>query len=392
MPHVDLQLSDRSYRVAIEPGALRRVGSIAREHAPSPRCAVLVDDAVAGTHGATAIDALRAAGFEPLVHELRASEKEKSLEATTGAYRAMLAAGLDRKCPVIAVGGGIVGDVAGFVAATYLRGVPFIQIPTTLLAMVDASVGGKTGVNFPLPGSPGEPDVGAAADAALGKNLIGAFWQPRAVVIDPETLRTLPERHLRCGLAECVKHGILRDASLFDFIDANAAAILALEQQVLTTLIERSVAIKARIVEADEREAGVRALLNLGHTFAHAIEPIVELDLHHGEAVAIGMVAAARCALHAGSIDAGDVDRIARLLASLQLPTRLPKPVDAHGLLRAMTYDKKTEGGRFRLILPEMIGRARIAEDVPANLIVHAWRDAGASADDTASSVETSGG
>jgi 3-dehydroquinate synthase len=289
-------------------------------------------------------------------------------------YTAMLAFRLERQGPVVALGGGIVGDVAGFAAATWLRGVPLVQVPTTLLAMVDAAIGGKTGVNHPLPPDP-------AGRRELGKNLIGAFWQPRAVVVDPLVLRTLPERDFRCGLAECIKHGLLADAGLLSFIEARLQGIIELDTETLTELIARGAQIKVAIVQEDEREAGRRALLNLGHTFAHVIEPIEALDLRHGEAVAIGICVAARCARETGRLARDDEKRISDLLGRAGLPTRLPRPIDAQRLIDGMGYDKKVARGRLRLVLPIAPGRAEIVDDVPEEAIICAWHAVGATAD-----------
>ncbi|MHC5004129.1 MAG: 3-dehydroquinate synthase, partial [Planctomycetota bacterium] len=279
----------------------------------------------------------------------------------------LLAGRMQRSSPVVALGGGIVGDVAGFAAATYLRGVPVVQVPTTLLAMVDAAIGGKTGVNHPLP-----------AGSGLGKNLIGAFWQPSAVLADPEVLRTLDERHLRCGLAECIKHGVIAEPGLFELIEQRVDELRVDAVALLEELVLRAAAVKATIVARDVRESGVRALLNLGHTFAHVIEPIADLDLHHGEAVSIGMCAAARCAERTGRLGAADRERIEGLLAQAALPVRLSRPVPAGRLIAAMMFDKKVAKDRLRLVLPTAIGAATVVDDVPRAVIDAAWSDVGA--------------
>ena len=214
----------------------------------------------------------------------------------------------------------------------------------------------------------------------MGKNLIGAFWQPRAVVVDPLVLRTLPARDSRCGLAECIKQGVLASAGLLSFIEARLKGITELDTETITELIARSAQIKVAIVQEDEREAGRRALLNLGHTFAHVIEPIEALDLRHGEAVAIGICAAARCAHETGRLARDDEKRISDLLGMAGLPTRLPQPIDAPRLIDAMGYDKKVAHGRLRLVLPTALGRAEIADDVPREAVVSAWHAVGATA------------
>jgi 3-dehydroquinate synthase len=283
-------------------------------------------------------------------------ERHKTLETVRGVYDTLLAARLERRSPVIALGGGVVGDTAGFAAATYLRGVPFVQCPTSLLAMVDASVGGKVGVNVPQ-----------------GKNLIGAFYQPMAVVVDPLVLQTLPPRELRCGLAECVKHGVIRDPGLFDWIEERVARIQAIDPAVMTELVARNVAIKARVVEEDEKESGVRAHLNFGHTFAHAIEATSGYGtIEHGEAVALGMAAATQLAVDLGRCDAALLARLTALLEKIGLPTRAELAATEE-LLAAMRLDKKVKAGRMRLVLPDRLGAVSIVEDAPEDAVRAAW-------------------
>jgi 3-dehydroquinate synthase len=376
MRAIDVELPGTHYRILVEEGLLGRLGAITASVAPHERALLAIDAGIAGSHGRTARDALAAAGYDVAVQEIVAEEQRKTLATVSAIYERMLASRLERRSPVVAVGGGVVGDVAGFAAATYLRGVPLVQVPTTLLAMVDASIGGKTGVNFPLPAD--------GDGATLGKNLIGAFWQPAAVVADPRALLTLEARDLRCGLAECVKHALLAEAGgaiaggLLAWIEANADAIGSLDLAVLTDLIERGARVKVGFVVEDEREAGRRALLNLGHTFAHAIEPIEELDLRHGEAVAIGLCAAAWCAVREGHLGEAAARRTTALLERLGLPTRLPRPIDANRLVRAMRYDKKVAGGRIRLVLPTASGGASVFADVAPGAIIAAWRAVGA--------------
>lgn len=369
MRSLNVNVPGRSYSVRVDRGLLERLGELVQAVVPHERAMLAVDAAIAETHGDVAASALRAAGADLAVFPIEAAETHKTLQTVQKMYDVMLAAPLERGSPVIALGGGVVGDVAGYAAATYMRGVPLVQVPTTLLAMVDASIGGKTGVNHPRP------------DGLLGKNLIGAFWQPAAVFADPDVLRTLDARDLRCGLAECVKHGVLGDAELLAMLGEQIESISHADPDVMEDLIERSARIKIAIVEADEREQGQRALLNLGHTFAHAVEPMRELDLRHGEAVAIGLVAAARCAHAAGRLEASDADAIETLLAALGLPTRLPRPIDLEQVMRAMHSDKKVTGGRIRLVLPTALGAAVIADDVPPSLVEAAWRQVGAAPD-----------
>jgi len=350
-----VQLPHHQYEIAVESGALARVGAIVRALAPAGRCAVF-SDARVETHRAAVCESLRRADYEVVQAVVPSGEENKNLATVARLYDVLLDARLERRSPLIAVGGGVTGDTAGFVAATYLRGLPFVQCPTTLLAMVDSSVGGKVGVNVPQ-----------------GKNLIGAFYQPIAVIADPLVLRTLPARELRCGLAECIKHGVLGDESLFVFIEERLERILALDAPTIAELVRRNVEIKAAVVMADERESGVRAHLNLGHTFGHAVEATAGYGvLLHGEAVALGLIAAATVATRMRLCDSTVAPRIARLIERAGLPTRAALPAD-QVLLESMQLDKKVQDGRIRFVLPSRIGAAVLRDDVPAADIAAAW-------------------
>jgi 3-dehydroquinate synthase len=292
----------------------------------------------------------------PAVHIVPDGEQFKTLETWQGILDRLVALKARRDAVILALGGGVVGDISGFAAASYMRGVRFVQAPTTLLAQVDASVGGKTGVNHPE-----------------GKNLIGAFHQPAAVVIDSATLETLPAREFRAGLAEVVKYGALGDPEFFDWLEAHAGAINNRDAEALDYLIARSVTNKARIVAEDEKEAGVRALLNLGHSFAHAIEAETDYrEFLHGEAVAIGMVTAARLSENRGLAPPGTADRLARLLAGFGLPVTIRRDLAIDGLERAMQLDKKAVASGLRLILLDAIGRARVDAESTQQEIVTA--------------------
>jgi len=357
MATLELDLPAQRYAITIEPGLLDSIGERVRAVAPHEKAALLVDEHVEPTHGRLAARSLHAAGFSTPVALVPSGETNKTL----GTYRELLAvllnAGLERKSPVVALGGGLTGDVAGFVAATYLRGVPLIQCPTTLLAMVDASVGGKTGVNMPQ-----------------GKNLVGAFHQPHLVAIDVDTLKTLPERELRNGLAECIKHGMIRDSELFAWIEQNLDAILALDPPTLCELVERNVRIKAAVVAEDEKEAGVRAHLNFGHTFAHAIEAVTQYGVyHHGEAVALGMLAATHRAVEARRVDRALLERLHALLARVGLPTAAPNLPPSVALVKAMMSDKKVSGGQIRLILPDRLGAVSIVGEDSHRALIDAF-------------------
>lgn len=356
MGTVTLTLPQHRYDIHVEGDAIDRLGELVRQVAPHGRCALLADRMVFDRCGARAEKALRAAGYRVTAHAFDSGETHKTLATVAQLYDVLLRDKLERRSPVIALGGGVTGDMVGFVAATYLRGVPFVQCPTTLLSMVDASVGGKVGFNVPQ-----------------GKNLIGAFYQPAAVVIDPKTLQTLPPRELRCGLAECVKHALLGDAELFTWIEAHLDRILALDVSVLGELIERNVRIKARIVMADEKEQGIRAWLNLGHTFAHAIEATTGYgEIFHGEAVGLGLIAAAWLSIERRHCDAAVLPRLQALLQRIGLPQRVELPPRAK-LMEAMTYDKKAQDGNLRLILLDALGQARIDGDVDLAAVERAW-------------------
>jgi 3-dehydroquinate synthase len=268
-----------------------------------------------------------------------------------GVYDSFLSAKIERSTPVLALGGGVVGDMTGFAAATLLRGLPFVQIPTTLLAMVDASIGGKTGVNH-----------------AAGKNLIGAFHQPIAVLIDPQTLSTLPPRELRSGLAECIKHDVIRDLRGFGNLEFDIDLALKLDMGYLADLVAHNVAIKARVVEKDPLERGERAHLNFGHTFGHAIESVSGYQYSHGEAVALGMAAAAYVSRELGLIDEPSRRRIVKLIEKAELPSHGLK-LDVQAVLAAMAFDKKVAGGKIRLVLLQGIGQAFVRSDVPPHLL-----------------------
>ncbi|MEE8459703.1 MAG: 3-dehydroquinate synthase [Phycisphaerales bacterium] len=365
---IHVALGDTAYDVIIEPGLLSRLGELVAGLGDRPAAVLAVDQQIQKTHGAAADRSLRDAGFTPTLVVLKADESHKTLETVQGMYEQMLAGPVrpTRDSPVVALGGGIVGDTAGFAAATFQRGLPLVHVPTTLLAMVDASIGGKTGVNFTLPGG------------GLGKNLIGAFWQPRAVLIDPMVLGTLGERDLRCGLAECVKAAIIADAPLLEYLSDRVSEILALDTSTLVDLIERCVRIKVAIVCADERETGRRALLNLGHTFAHAIEAQQHLGLRHGEAVSIGLAAAMECGVRTDRMNDADRGRVTRLLEKIGLPVALPQPVPLGDVTHAMQFDKKVVGGKARLIIPEGLGMASIRDDVPEEVVNAAWVSVGA--------------
>ena len=364
---VPVSLGERSYDINIGSGILPELGSQVRNIIPCSKYFFVLDDNIETTHG---VEAMLGFSEETNAYSMTALESNKTIDSVRSIWSAMLEHGCDRYCPLIAVGGGLVGDVGGFAAATFMRGVPLIQVPTTLLAMVDASIGGKTGVNLTVERSDDS--------SVLGKNLAGSFWQPSLVVADVETLKTLDDRQFRCGLSECVKHAMLGHEDLMNFIQNNVDDIIARKSTTMIEIVSRSAEIKAEVVSKDERESGSRALLNLGHTFAHAIEPLPELSLFHGEAVSIGLCAAVSCAEATGLLNAEVADRTREILTLLGLPTRLPVPVRIGELIHLMKRDKKTMNAAIRLVLPSQ-GGATMVDEVDESAIGLAWASVGAS-------------
>jgi len=345
MRTINVELGSRTYPIEISNGLLETIGERVASLGFSGKVALVTNPTVYDFYGDRVVKSLSAAGLEAVVIKVPDGEEYKNLQEVSAVYDAMVDNRMERNSPVIALGGGVIGDMAGFVAATYLRGVPFIQVPTTLLAQVDSSVGGKTGVNHPR-----------------GKNLIGAFYQPRAVFIDPWTLHTLEPRDLRTGLAEVVKYGVIWDADFFAFLEANAESLLQPGSDELTRAIERSCEIKAEVVSNDETEQGRRAILNFGHTFGHAIEALSGYGTWtHGEAVAMGMVLAAEFSSLLGLCKARDEDRIKGLLRALSLPVERPD-IDSDAYIGSMRLDKKVVGGHLRFVLVTEIGSVVIKE------------------------------
>jgi 3-dehydroquinate synthase len=354
---LDVALGERRYPIHIGAGLLSRAGELLAGIA-SPRMVVVTNAAVAAHHLAPLRDGLSARGAAVDVVLVPDGEAHKSWATLQDIVTRLLELRAERGTTLIALGGGVIGDLTGFAAAIYLRGVPFVQVPTTLLAQVDSSVGGKTGINHPL-----------------GKNMIGAFWQPRAVLIDTDCLRTLPPRELRAGLAEIIKYGAIRDSAFFRWLEDTATRLTAGDPDALSHAIFESCRIKAEIVGADERESGERALLNFGHTFGHAIEAAKGYGAWlHGEAVAAGMVIASRLSSRVCGLSARDADRVAQLVSSCGLPVTAPEIPFARWL-ELMGRDKKVADGAMRFILLESLGRATIrsgiAEDQLAAAIAH---------------------
>lgn len=360
--HVNLQ--ERSYDIVITSNRLATIGSSINDwfatrfpgHSGT-RKALVVTDVNVTPHARTVAGSVRQAGWDVHLAEVPSGETSKSFGVLQSLYDRMVELKADRMTSVIAVGGGVVGDLAGFLAASYTRGVPFIQVPTTLLADVDSSVGGKVGINHPA-----------------AKNMIGAFYQPLGVFIDTAVLSTLPDREYRAGLAEVIKYGVILDSDFFDYLEANVANINARDPAVLRHLIARSCELKAYVVEQDEYErTGLRAVLNYGHTFGHAFEALAGYgELLHGEGVSIGMPYASRLAERLGRIDASVTARQERLLQAVQLPIRLPTNCRFANsdILDKMRLDKKTVGGQLRFVLPSRLGHVETVKGVPESEVV----------------------
>jgi 3-dehydroquinate synthase len=347
MKTLHVELGDRRYPLYIGPGLLGQA-ELLRPHIAGRQVLVVSNTTVAPLYLERTCAALQGLRYEAVI--LPDGERYKTLETLDAVFTALLEKRFDRYCTILALGGGVIGDLAGFAAACYQRGVDFIQVPTTLLAQVDSSVGGKTAVNHPL-----------------GKNMIGAFYQPRCVLADTETLNTLPDRELSAGLAEVIKYGLIRDRPFLEWLEANLDALLIRDAAALSEAIERSCRNKAEIVAADERETGERALLNLGHTFGHAIETGVGYGQWlHGEAVAAGTVLAADLSARLGWLNRAQVERVRTLLARAHLPLDPPPRLTTDDFLRLMAVDKKVQDGRLRLILLRELGQGVIASDVDA--------------------------
>ncbi len=351
---VKVSLGNRSYVIKIGAGLLARLGKECAQLGLGQRCAIITDNNVAPYYGRAAHQSLAQAGFDPVLMTVPAGETAKSLETVQTCYDQFVLQRLERKSFVVALGGGVVGDLAGFVAATYLRGIPFVQIPTTLLADVDSSVGGKVGVNL-----------------KAGKNLVGAFHQPRLVLCDLDALGTLPIREYRAGIAEIIKYGIIYDAGLFKRLERDLPKLLARNPKTLAAIIAHCCEIKAEVVRHDETENGLRAILNFGHTVGHALEAISHYGKYlHGEAISIGQVVSARISARVLGLPVADATRIAALFERAGLPTelKLTQP-QRERLLAAMRLDKKVSDGELKFVLARKIGRVEFGRKVPRAVI-----------------------
>lgn len=341
---VRVNLAERSYDIEIGEGNLPGIGHFLADRERFTHAVVITDQNVEQPHAHVVAESLAGLSAAVDVVVIEPGEQSKSVAMAASLWEKLLQLGVDRKTVIVAVGGGVIGDLAGFIAATFARGLRFLQVPTTLLAQVDSSVGGKVGINLP--------------DA---KNMVGAFLQPRGVLIDTQTLATLPDREYRSGLGEVVKYGVILDAALFDYCEANAERLAARDHEALRHVIARSCRLKADVVEKDEREeTGLRAILNYGHTYGHAFEALTGYqELLHGEAVALGMLCASRLGERLGRVDAAFTERQRRLLAALGLPINIPR-LDHDQILRTMMHDKKVEHGRLRFVLPMRMGQVEL--------------------------------
>ncbi|ADL07140.1 3-dehydroquinate synthase [Thermosediminibacter oceani] len=351
MESLTVELGARSYLIHIGPGNLDEIGKILRALIGPEKILVITDENVRDLYAGRVLESLKEAGFDAHIAVIPPGEPSKTLKEAERLYIKALDYGLDRNSAIIALGGGVVGDLAGFVAATYMRGIRYVQVPTSLLAQVDSSVGGKVAVNL-----------------KLAKNIVGAFHQPVAVIIDPLTLKTLPDREFREGLAEVIKYGIIWDGDFYEWLEKNVT-ILRQGGEKLIYAIKKSCAIKAAVVSLDERDEGTRMLLNYGHTVGHALESLLGYGaLLHGEAVAAGMIIEAAIALEIGLLGRRDYERIVTILKQA-VPVKIPGPVDTSDLIEAMARDKKNKGRRVAFVLPEKPGRAGLYYDIPGEIL-----------------------
>ena len=354
---VNVPLGERAYSILIAKHLLPRLGAECARLGLGQYCAVISDTNVAPRFGKPVVRSLKASGFEPVLLVVPAGETAKSLQNVQRCFDQLAAHRLERKSFIVALGGGVVGDLAGFVAATYLRGLAFVQVPTTLLAQVDSSVGGKVGVNL-----------------RAGKNLVGAFHQPRLVLCDLNTLDTLPEREFRAGLAEVIKYGIIYDAGLFRRLERDLPKLLQREPSTLAAVVARCCAIKAEVVGQDETESGLRAILNFGHTIGHALEAISRYGRYlHGEAISIGQIVAARLSAGLLGLPADEVERIREIFHRAGLPTEVKLGArQIESLFAAMRLDKKVSGGEIKFVLAKRLGEVIWGQRVPPPLVERA--------------------
>jgi 3-dehydroquinate synthase len=352
VPAVFVELGNESYPIYIEQGGLANLGRYMTKLNLTRNALIVTNPVIRHYYGDIVTHSLESAGFSVYIEELPAGEETKTMASAMRLYDRAIALGMDRKSPLIALGGGVIGDLSGFVAATYMRGIPFIQVPTTLLSQVDSSVGGKVAVNHPQ-----------------GKNLIGAFYQPQLVLIDPTTLNTLTHREWLSGLAEVIKYGVIWDRTFFASLASEALSSLIVDMGKMEEFIKRSCEIKANVVSQDEKETGIRVILNYGHTIGHALESATDYTLYtHGEAIAIGMVGAAKLAQKLGWLNDNQSNDIEAVIVQYGLPTSF-SGIDHDLIIELLYHDKKKEGSAVRWVLPRSIGSVDTTKDVPEMLI-----------------------
>jgi len=355
MPEITVSLPHHSYQIGISEGNISQLGDRLKQLELGTKVLIVSNSEIFELYGQTCIESLEDSGFEVYHHLIPVGESSKNLQSIEKIYDSALTHHLERSSTMVALGGGVIGDMTGFTAATWLRGINFVQVPTSFLAMVDASVGGKTGVNHPQ-----------------GKNLIGAFYQPQLVLIDPNVLKTLPDREFRAGMAEVIKYGVIWDPELFSQLE-NAANIDSFEEidpQLLKTILIRSCQAKADVVAQDEKETGIRAILNYGHTIGHAIESLTEYNQYvHGEAIALGMIAAGEIAIQMGLWRETDDNRQNKLISKVGLPTKINVPLKVKEVLEALKNDKKVKSGKIRFVLPTKIGSVKITDKISSEVV-----------------------
>ena len=351
MKKIDVRLGQNSYTVLIGSGILSQTGQRLKELGYSDKAVIITNPVVKKLYSTIVRQSLVHAGYKTTVLEVPDGEAYKSLESAGKLYQHLAEFGAERSTPILALGGGVIGDLAGFVTATYMRGVPLVQLPTTLLAQCDSSIGGKTAVNH-----------------GQLKNEIGAFYQPKITIADIITLKTLPQEELTSGLCEVIKHAVIKDERFFIYLEKHLDLIKALDDNVLEAIVAKSAQIKAEVVEIDEKDIGLRNILNFGHTVGHAVESVTNFRVTHGQAVAIGMVAAAKIAVELAILDSGNVTRLKNLLEKAGLMTKLPL-TEVKMVIQAMRYDKKVQSGKIRFVLPQTIGQVFITDDVSSALV-----------------------
>lgn len=356
METLNVDLGKRSYPIFIGENILNNIGDELRKITNYDRILIVTNDDIKQLYGEQVANSIANANFTVETFTIDEGEKYKTLSTANTVYDFLIKYNYTRQTVLVALGGGVVGDLAGFVAATYMRGIPFVQIPTTLLSMVDSSVGGKVAVNHDL-----------------GKNIIGAFYQPKFVLTDIDCLKTLAMVELRAGFAEVIKYGIIWDSTFFEFLDKNIEKIFKLDPSIMEIIIQRSCQIKAKVVEEDEHENAIRAILNYGHTIGHAIESLTNYKQYkHGEAVAIGMVVAAEISKIIGIIDEESVNKIKGLIKKASLPSVIPASIDTIDIVQRLNKDKKVKDGKVRFVLPTAIGKVSIRDDIKKDVISQA--------------------